>query len=72
MNFVDLQAVCKRGLKYPLFYRIGLKSKTEEKKTNLTKFDLAKQMLLYLRQSVNCRLWVAMDRWYLCKVFLPF
>lgn len=27
--------------------------------------DLAKQMLLMLRRSVSCRLWVAMDRWYL-------
>jgi hypothetical protein len=25
-----------------------------------------------LRESVNCRLWVAMDRWYLCKDFFLF
>lgn len=38
----------------------------------LTKIDLAKQMLLMLRESVTCRLWVAMDRWYLCKDFFAF
>lgn len=34
--------------------------------------DLAQQMLLMLRESVSCRLWVAMDRWYLCKNFFTF
>ncbi len=34
--------------------------------------DLARQMLLMLRESVSCRLWVAMDRWYLCKNFFAF
>ncbi|MBU8711154.1 transposase [Brevibacillus parabrevis] len=29
-------------------------------------------MLLMLRESVSCRLWVAMDRWYLCKHFFTF
>ncbi|QJD88152.1 transposase [Cohnella herbarum] len=29
-------------------------------------------MLLMLRESVSCRLWVAMDRWYLCKDFFVF
>jgi hypothetical protein len=29
-------------------------------------------MLLMLRESVSCRLWVAMDRWYLCKDFFAF
>ena len=40
--------------------------------TSLSKLDLAKQMLLMLRDSVSCRLWVAMDRWYLCKEFFVF
>jgi hypothetical protein len=29
-------------------------------------------MLLDLRQSVKCILWVTMDRWYLCKDFFTF
>ncbi len=29
-------------------------------------------MLLMLRESATCRLWVAMDRWYLCKGFFTF
>ena len=73
MNLVALQAVLKNNLDYPLFYRIWLKPKTVEKKlTNPTKFDLVKQMLLDLRKTVHCRLWVAMDRWYLCKDFFNF
>lgn len=73
MNLVALQAVLKSGLDYPLFYRVWLKPKNEEEKlTNPTKFDLAKQMLLDLRKSVSCRLWIAMDRWYLSKAFFNF
>lgn len=70
MNLVVLQAVLKSGLEYPLFYSAWHKS--EVKGEGLTKFDLAKQMLLLLRESVSCRLWVAMDRWYLCKDFFAF
>ncbi|WP_260982259.1 transposase [Paenibacillus sp. 32O-W] len=69
-NLVVLQAVLKSGLEYPLFYRIW--HKPETKGEGLTKIDLAKQMLLMLRESVTCRLWVAMDRWYLCKHFFSF
>lgn len=73
MSFVAIQAVLQNGLEYPLFYRVWLKPKNEdEKKTNPTKFDLAMKMLLDLRQSVGCRLWIAMDRWYLCKEFFTF
>nr|WP_311547877.1 transposase [Paenibacillus baekrokdamisoli] len=70
MNLVVLQAVLRNGLEYPLFYRVWRKMSDEE--TGLTKFDLARQMLLMLRESVTCRLWVAMDRWYLCKDFFVF
>lgn len=69
-NLVVLQAVLKSGLEYPLFYRIW--HKPETKGEGLTKLDLAKQMLLMLRESTSCRLWVAMDRWYLCKQFFSF
>ncbi|WP_459213651.1 transposase [Paenibacillus alba] len=33
---------------------------------------MAKQMLLMLRESKASRLWVTMNRWYLCKEFLAF
>lgn len=70
MNLVVLQAVRKNGLEYPLYYSVWRKPKDNE--AGLTKYDLARQMLLMLRESVNCRLWVAMDRWYLCKDFFIF
>jgi hypothetical protein len=70
MNLVVLQAVLKSGLESPLFYSIWRKPET--KGEGLTKLDLAQQMLLMLRESVSCRLWVAMDRWYLCKNFFAF
>ncbi len=70
MNLVSLQAVLRNGLEYPLFYRIW--RKPEVKGEGLTKFDLAQEMLVQLRKSVHCRLWVAMDRWYLSKNFFNF
>jgi hypothetical protein len=57
-------------LEYSLFYRVWHKSET--KGEGLTKLDLARQMLWMLRESVSCSLWVAMDRWYLCKNFFSF
>lgn len=70
MNVVVVQAVLKSGLEYPLFYRVW--HKPESKGEGLSKIDLAKQMLTMLRQSTRARLWVAMDRWYLCKAFFAF
>lgn len=70
MNLVVLQAVLKNGLEYPLFYSVW--HKPADGSIGPTKFDLARQMLLMLRESVSCRLWVAMDRWYLCKDFFVF
>jgi hypothetical protein len=51
MNLVVIQAVLKSGLEYPLFYRVW--HKPEIKGEGLTKIDLAKQMLLMLRESVT-------------------
>lgn len=70
MNLVVLQAVLQNGLEYPLFYSMW--HKVEKGEYGLTKIDLAKQMLLMLRKNVSCRLWIAMDRWYLCKEFFVF
>lgn len=70
MNLVVLQAVLRNGLEYPLFYSVWRKPAV--KGEGLTKYDLARQMLLMLRESVKCRLWIAMDRGYLCKEFFVF
>jgi len=70
MNLVTLHAVLRNGLEYPLFYRIW--RKPEIKGEGPSKFDLAMEMLVQLRKSVRCRLWVAMDRWYLSKEFFNF
>ena len=70
MNLVTLHAVLRKGLEYPLFYRIW--RKPEVKGEGPTKLDLAQEMLVQLRKSVHYRLWVAMDRWYLAKEFFNF
>jgi hypothetical protein len=70
MNLVVLHAVLRNGLEYPLYYKVW--RKPAMKGEGPTKFDLAKEMLTALRQSTTCRLWVAMDRWYLCKDFFTF
>lgn len=70
MNLVVLQAVLQSGLEYPLYYSMW--RKVEEGEYGLSKLDLAKQILLMLRENTSCRLWVAMDRWYLCKEFFVF
>lgn len=70
MNLVVLQAVRQNGLEYPLYYSMWRKG--EEGEVGLSKLDLAKQMLRMLRENTSCRLWVAMDRWYLCKDFFVF
>lgn len=67
MNLVVLQAVLRNGFEYPLSYAIWQKPK--KKGDGPTKIDLAREMLLKLRSCTPCRLWVAMDRWYLCKDF---
>ncbi|MHA6484979.1 transposase [Paenibacillus sp. strain BS8-2] len=69
MNAVVIQAVLQNGLEYPLLYRYWRKSDDD---SGLTKYELSQQLLLMLRESVKCRLWVAMDRWYLKKEFMTF
>lgn len=70
MNLVVLHAVLKNGLEYPLSYKVWCKPVVKDE--GPTKLDLAKEMLFALRQSTTCRLWVAMDRWYLYKDFFNF
>jgi hypothetical protein len=70
LNLVVLHAVLKNGLEYPLSYKVWRKPAV--KGDGPTKLDLAMEMLLALRQSTTYRLWVAMDRWYLCKDFCTF
>jgi len=68
MNLVSTLAVLKNGLEYPMLWRFWVKTGQENEKQ--TKLDLAKQMLSEVRQLNKARLWVAMDRWFLCKKFL--
>jgi len=68
MNLVSTLAVLKNGLEYPLLWRFWIKTDQDNEKQ--TKIDLAKQMLLEIRQLSSARLWVSMDRWFLCKKFL--
>ena len=67
MNLVSTFAILKNGLQYPLFWRFWVK--TEVKDIKKTKLELSQQMLLDLRSVCKTRLWVAMDRWFLCKHF---
>ncbi|WP_243269988.1 hypothetical protein [Thermanaerosceptrum fracticalcis] len=68
MNLESTLAVLKNGLEYPMLWRFGVKTDRENEKQ--TKLDLAREMLSEVRQLNNARLWVAMDRWFLCKKFL--
>ena len=69
MNIVALHAVRRNGIEYPWSYSIWKRPETQTDK-EVTKFDLAWQMLQDVRRQVSCRLWVVMDRWYLSKPFL--
>ncbi|WP_243270061.1 transposase [Thermanaerosceptrum fracticalcis] len=68
INLVSTLAVLKNGLEYPMLWRFWVKTGQENEKQ--TKLDLAKQMLAEVRQLNKARLWIAMDRWFLCKKFL--
>ena len=68
MNLVSTLAVLKNGLEYPLLWRFWVKTGQENEKQ--TKLDLAKQMLSEVHRLNSAKLWVAMDRWFLCKKFL--
>jgi len=68
INLVSTLAVLKNGLEYPMLWRIWVKAEQGNEKQ--TKLDLAKEMLLAFRDINPSRIWVAMDRWFLCKKFL--
>jgi hypothetical protein len=68
MNLVSTLAVLKNGLEYPVLWRFWVKKDQENEKQ--TKLDLAKQMLSDFRSINDSKVWVAMDRWFLCKPFL--
>lgn len=67
MNLISTYAVLKNGLEYPLFWRFWCKTENQDNKQS--KLDLAQKMLLDLRSTCGERVWVAMDRWFLCKDF---
>ncbi len=47
-----------------------VQDKENKKQSKRTKLVLAQEMLLSLREVSQARLWVAMDRWFLCKDFI--
>lgn len=67
MNLVSTLLVRANGLTTPLFWRIWVQDKDKGAQAKKTKLELAKDMLLSLRTLTPVRLWVAMDRWFLCK-----
>ena len=67
MNLVSTLIVRANGLTTPLFWRIWMQNKDKGAAAKATKLVLAKDMLLSLRTITDKRLWVAMDRWFLCK-----
>lgn len=67
MNLVSTLLVRSNGLITPLSWRIWIQDKEKSSNTKKTKIDLAKDMLLSLRETTHVKLWVAMDRWFLCK-----
>ena len=68
MNIVSTLAVRQNGLEYPLLWRFWTKSHQDSDAPS--KIDLAKQMLKDIRSLTSARLFVTMDRWFLCKRFL--
>jgi len=68
MNLISTLAVLKNGLEYPLLWRFWIKSQHDSEKQS--KLELAKHMLLDIRSICKARLFIAMDRWFLCKHFL--
>lgn len=69
MNLVSTLLVRGNGLVTPLSWRIWVQDKENKSKSKRTKLDLAKEMLLSLRKVSSAKLWVSMDRWFLCKDF---
>ena len=65
MNIVATIAVLKNGLEYPIFHRIWRTEAGKDEKKS--KIELSMQMLEDIRKGFKGRLWVAMDRWFLCK-----
>lgn len=68
MNLVSTLIIRANGLTTPLFWRIWVQDKEKKgAQEKMTKIELAKDMLNSLRKITDKKLWVAMDRWFLCK-----
>jgi hypothetical protein len=68
MNLVSTLLIRSNGLTTPLFWRIWVQDKEKKgAQEKMTKIELAKDMLNNLRKITDKKLWVAMDRWFLCK-----
>lgn len=69
MNLVSTLLVRANGLVTPLSWKIWVQDKENKNQSKRTKLVLAQEMLLSFREVSHARLWVAMDRWFLCKDF---
>ncbi len=69
MNLVSTLLIRSNGLVTPLLWRIWVQDKSAPVQGKRTKLILAEEMLLQIRTLTDVRLWVAMDRWFLCKRF---
>lgn len=66
MNLLTTLAVRENGLEFPLSWRFWKKPSPEQSQPS--KIELAMESLLEVRAiQPLVRLWVAMDRWFLCK-----
>jgi hypothetical protein len=66
MNLVTTMAILKSGLEFPLSWRFWRKKVGDD--PHKSKIQLVQEMLSDLRRTDSqTRLWVAMDRWFLCK-----
>lgn len=68
MNLVSTLAILQNGLQYPMLWRFWVKTDREDQKQS--KLELAQKMLLDFRSLNGAKVWIAMDRWFLCKRFL--
>jgi hypothetical protein len=69
MNLVSNLLIRSNSLVTPLLWCIWVQDKSAPVHGKRTKLVLAEEMLLQIRSLTDARLWVAMDRWFLCKKF---
>lgn len=67
MNIISTLRIKSNGLVTPLLWSIWSQEKDTPKQEKRTRLVLAKEMLMNIRTLTDIKLWVAMDRWFICK-----